>query len=658
MNAVHLLVEEWVDRQPDQCAVRDAVTNREVTYRQLWQHSGHLADQLQARGVERGDFVGLAMHRSVDLIVAMLGILRAGAAYLPLDAHAPADRIAMMLTEADVRLVVEAPGTGATGGRSPTGVAPTRGPDCDRSLAPANADDTSVSVSGDSPAYVAFTSGSTGRPKGVVVPHRAVVRLVTSPNYCTIAPGDRVANSSNPAFDATTFEVWNTLTAGGTLVVLPTVTDLPLDSWVDLIRAERITTMFLTTSLFHMVARERPTAFRTVDTLIVGGEQLELAAARRVLEQTAATAADQRLRPDRDHDVRHLVRVHGRQPGRTRARPDRLRAAEHEAARARRGPPPGRAGRAGRAVRRRSRRRTRLPAPSRSSPRRSSCRSRRSTVSRPGRCTAPETSYAQLPSGALELLGRRDRQIKLRGFRIELEEIERAAVETGLVDSAFVEKVGQGPSATLVGFVLPAESAPSQPADLSARLLAELAQRLPAYMIPARWNVLAELPLGPTGKVDRAALMAHVVNASQDVEAAGDDDDPALAGLRAIWQDVLGLAEIRDSENFIELGGNSILAVQTALPRPRPVGHRARAQRRASGPIPGRPGAARPRAGPASPPSTPTARSIPPPALRRCRWRRSGSGSCTSSPRTARSTTSRSSSACADGSTSARCNAR
>jgi non-ribosomal peptide synthetase component F len=124
-------------------------------------------------------------------------------------------------------------------------------------------DNTSVSVSGEDPAYVAFTSGSTGRPKGVVVPHRAVVRLVMSPNYCTIAPGDRVANLSNPAFDATTFEVWSTLASGGTLVVLPSVSELSLDRWVDIVRAERITTMFLTTSLFHMVARERPTAFHT-----------------------------------------------------------------------------------------------------------------------------------------------------------------------------------------------------------------------------------------------------------------------------------------------------------------------------------------------------------------------------------------------------------
>ena len=288
MNALHLLIEEWVDRQPDACAVRDASTNRELTFRQLWQHSGHLADQLRARGVKRGDFVGIAMHRSVDMIVGVLGIIRAGAAYLALDAHAPVDRIAMMLADADVRLVVEA--HACTGGPAhrwqlPEGIHRLAVPTAIGSTLSGEPDHTTVSVSGSSPAYVAYTSGSTGRPKGVVVPHRAVIRLVMSPNYCTIAPGDRVANSSNPAFDATTFEVWSTLTAGGTLVVLPPVTDLPLDSWVDMIRAERIATMFLTTSLFHMVARERPTAFRTVDTLIVGGEQLEFAAVRRVSQK-------------------------------------------------------------------------------------------------------------------------------------------------------------------------------------------------------------------------------------------------------------------------------------------------------------------------------------------------------------------------------------
>ncbi|MET3807849.1 non-ribosomal peptide synthetase component F [Nakamurella sp. UYEF19] len=110
MNAVHLIVQEWCRQQPDACAVRDASTHRELTFRQLWQLSGSVAHQLEARGVRRGDVIGLAVPRSVDLVVGMLGILRAGAAYLALDAQAPVDRIAIMLAEAGVKVVLEAPG--------------------------------------------------------------------------------------------------------------------------------------------------------------------------------------------------------------------------------------------------------------------------------------------------------------------------------------------------------------------------------------------------------------------------------------------------------------------------------------------------------------------------------------------------------------------
>ena len=280
-----------------------------------------------------------------------------------------------------------------------------------------------------------------------------------SPNYCTIAPGDRVANSSNPAFDATTFEVWSTLTAGGTLVVLPPVTELPLDSWVDLIRAERITTMFLTTSLFHMVAQGTANSVphrRHLDRrrrTAGAGRSSPGARAR------TATAAGQRLRPDRDHDIRHLVRVHARQPGRTRARADRLRAAEHAPVRARRGPPPGRSRGSPASCASAARGCPRLPAPSRSSPRRSSCRSRRWTVSRPGRCTAPETWYEQLPSGALETArtaGPADQAPRLPD-RAGGDRAGRGRHRSGGLPPSW-RRSGKARPRSLVGFVLPAES--------------------------------------------------------------------------------------------------------------------------------------------------------------------------------------------------------
>ncbi|HEX5996247.1 MAG TPA: AMP-binding protein, partial [Jiangellales bacterium] len=261
-DGVHDLVSRWVVSRPDACAVQDVASStappRELTYRELWRHAGWLAEELSGRGVGRGDLVAVAIDRSVDLVVALLGIVRAGAAYLPLDSYAPPDRIATILADSRTELVVCAADPGAARDRlaalhvdARRVPVPMAGPDAV----------TSVTVTAHDPVYVAFTSGSTGRPKGVVVPHRAVKRLVVAPNYCVIAPGDRVANLSNPAFDATTFEIWSTLAAGGTVVVFPSLSTLGLDDWSARVRVENITTMFLTTSLFHTVAWERPGAF-------------------------------------------------------------------------------------------------------------------------------------------------------------------------------------------------------------------------------------------------------------------------------------------------------------------------------------------------------------------------------------------------------------
>jgi len=159
----------------------------------------------------------------------------------------------------------------------------------------------------------------------------------------------------------------------------------------------------------------------------------------------------------------------------------------------------------------------------------------------------------QLRTGAIELLGRLDRQVKLRGFRIELEEIERAVLTCAPCDEAVIEKIGDGPAAFLAAFVSPAS------VDVQA-LAARLATRLPAYMLPARWTTLDELPFGLTGKLDRAQLRA-MATPQPDVR-----HEPAQVGhdVLDIWRDVLGVPAVRLSDNFLDLGGNSLLAVQVA----------------------------------------------------------------------------------------------
>ncbi|MEV3987622.1 non-ribosomal peptide synthetase [Streptomyces sp. NPDC049837] len=577
---VHHLVAAHVAQHPHSRAVHDPGAGTSLTYQELWDRAGSTAATLAELGVGHGDLVAVDLDRSADLVVALLGIARAGAAYLPLDGHAPPDRVAAVLADAAVRAVV----VGAADARRsrPLDVAPaTPVLTVPRTAARPGTPVPHAAVDGDAPFYVAYTSGSTGTPKGVVVPHRAVRRLVTGATYCTIGPDDRVGHAANPAFDATTFEIWGALTAGATLVVLPSVVELPLDRWVELIRAEGITTLFLTTSLFHMVAREAPAALGSLRTLVVGGEQLELSAVRRVLaeappgrlvngygptettvfatyfdcteeslagrdrvpigyalQQTELHVLDARLRPVAPGSTGELC-VGG--PG---VATGYLGQPERTAASFVPYPPEG---------------------------------PDRSLVYRTG------DLVRRLPDGALELVGRADRQVKLRGFRIELEEIERAAMATGLTDAAFVEKTGEGPDARLVGaFLAPGGGAagggsagggapgPGTPGDAAARLTSALSATLPSYMLPAQWLVLDTLPIGPTGKADRRAVQRLVESlpaggAEGRAAASGADDDAVTDRIARVWSELLNAPSVGPADDFLTLGGNSILATQASF---------------------------------------------------------------------------------------------
>jgi amino acid adenylation domain-containing protein len=573
-------VHPWVRRQPSAVAVHDPGTGESLSYKRLWERAGELADGLIRSGIGRGDVVAVALGRSVGLVVAQLAILRAGAAYLPLDDHAPPDRIAGMLTEAGVRLTVTAGDTD----RLPPDARRLHLPstmdrhqsqvdgqlsEVDGQLSEVEGRAAEPSVGADDPAYVMYTSGSTGRPKGVLVPHRAVLRLAVEPNYCVIEPGDRVAHGSNPAFDASTFEVWSTLVAGGTVVVFPSAAALTVADWMALIARERITTTFLTTSLFHAMARERPDAFGALRNLVVGGEQLDLATVRRVLAaappgrlvngygptETTTFAAYYECTAD---SLAGLDRIPVGYPlqNTTLYVLDEVLAAVPDSATGELcvGGPGVALGYAGR--------------PDLTAER---------FVTGPGGVPVYRTGdlARTLRGGAIEVLGRRDRQVKLRGFRIELAEIEQAALATGLLDAAFVEKVGDGPDAGLVGFLLPRADLTDH-GELTERLAGLLGQRLPAYMVPARWRVLDRLPLGPTGKTDRAQLLALLDRPAEPpapaapagpagpAGTAGAAGDGVGAAIGRIWADVLAVPSVAAGDNFLDLGGNSITAVQAA----------------------------------------------------------------------------------------------
>lgn len=523
-TGVAALVARWCTRTPNAPAVVTPGDHRTLTYRELWDRSGRVARELADRGVGPGAVVAAGMGRSIELVVALLGIVRAGAAYLALDAKAPPERTAEVLADAGVHVVLD-------------------------DVPPGEADFADVPVNGDDPCHVIYTSGSTGRPKGVLVPHRAVVSLVEEPTFCTFSPGDRMALAANPAFDAFTFELWGTLAAGGTIVVLPDVADLGLDRWADLIVSARLDGLLLTTSVFHLVARERPTAFGTLDTLLFGGEQADSALIRRVLTEappgrvvnvygptettTLATTLDCTL---------DSVPAHERTPVGYAIQDTTLSVVDDEL----RPVPDGEVGElyiggAGVAL-------GYLGQPDLTAERFvTGPAGDGSTVYKTG------DLVRRRADGALEVIGRRDRQVKIRGYRIELDEVEVAAKATGLVTAAVVETVGEGHAVRLAGFVLPAT------AD-TAELARRLADRLPSYMLPTRWITLDELPLQSVGKVDRARLV-ELVTAEEPPTEHEDEVGGAVAG---VWRELLGVPAVRDGDNFFDLGGNSLLAVQIA----------------------------------------------------------------------------------------------
>lgn len=524
-----------------------------LTYDELWQRAGWLAALLATNGVQKGDLVALDLPRCTDLVVAMLGVVRAGAAYLPLDALAPAERVATIIAEAGVRVALGVPA------HSRIQASDVRVLEVPHQPCGERAPD--VSIAGSDPIYVTYTSGSTGRPKGVVIAHQGVSLLVSNPDYFTIAAGERVANLGNPAFDISTMEIWQTLTAGATVVPFPQFTDLGMDEWLALLHAEGISTMFLTTSLFHTIAWERPEAFGNLRNLLVGGEQLELAAVRQALSAGAPGRLVNAYGPTEATvlatffactaqslaDVERVPIGSASQQAELFVLDEQLRPL-----------PPGEIGELCLGG-------PRLALGYLNRPELTDERFVIEAVSG-RRIYRTGDLVRQLPTGALEMLGRQDRQVKLRGFRIELEEIERLAMATGLVGAAFVEKAGEGASATLVGFARPAHGA-SAGGELPGQLSARLHAQLPDYMVPSRWIVLSELPLTATGKADRRAMRAMLEQEHAAAAPGGADTwptDPLATELRAILLEILGTAQLASEAGFVASGGNSILAMRTA----------------------------------------------------------------------------------------------
>ncbi|HEX2081842.1 MAG TPA: amino acid adenylation domain-containing protein, partial [Longimicrobium sp.] len=555
-----------------------------LTYAELDARANRLARHLARAGVGPDHRVGVLLERGVELIVAILAVLKAGGCYVPLDPAYPAERLALMLADAGVRVLLTR-SAHAAALRAP-GVAVMRLDQAADALARESAEPVRSGAAAENLAYIVYTSGSTGRPKGVMVNHRTVVQLVVETDYVRFGPGDRIAQASNASFDALAFETWGALLNGATLVGIDRDVLLAPSALRETLRAEGITTLYQTTALLNQLSREEPGIFAPLREVLFGGQQVDADAVRRILaaggpgrllhmygptettawcscepvEEVAEDALTVSVgRPTGNQRIYLLdaalqpaplgipgeayvggggvVRGYLDRPGLTAERflPDPF-AAE-----------PG-----ARMYRTGDRMRWKENAPVRE------CVSAVAGDSREGaheQRNQPPFTHALTHSRthALEFIGRVDEQVKIRGFRIEPGEVESVLSAHPAVREARVVVRQDGPGEKrLVAYVV-------GEADADA-LRAHLRRSLPEYMVPAAFVGMPSLPLTPNGKLDTKALPAPELGSAEDrYQPPRTQTEEVLAG---IWGDVLGVARVGVADSFFELGGHSLLATR------------------------------------------------------------------------------------------------
>lgn len=539
------LFADQVRRRPHSTALR--FRDEDMTYAQLDERAERLARRLRALGVGQESIVGVSVERSFEMVVALVAILKAGGAYLPMHPNEPAERFRYMLAQAGARILLTHE---QVAGGLPELDVTVLSLDDDPA---AEADDAAPAEPGnvaDSLAYICYTSGSTGQPKGVSVPHRGVVRLVRDGDYADFGPDETFLQLCALTFDPATFEIWGALCNGGRLVIYPPGT-LSLEELADTVEQEKVTTLWLTTGLFHRVVEGHLDRLGGLRQLLAGGDVLSPAHVNRVhatfpelrlvngygpTENTCFTTCHQVTGP-----VSETVPI-GRAVTDTR-----VYVLDEKLAPV----PDGEWGllyTAGGGL-------------------------ARGYLGRPGytaeRFLADpfhpgERMYAigdvvrRGPDGVLEFRGRVDDQVKVGGYRVELGEIVAVlAGHAGVKEAVVVARDDLTPGEkVLVAYVVPDD----RHDNLVPELRFALHQRLPGHMDPSAIVLMDEFPLTRNGKIDRRALPAPAYM-PRIVETEYTAPRTPLEGLLAdVWADALGVERVGVYDDFFDIGGNSLVA--------------------------------------------------------------------------------------------------
>ncbi len=567
--SVAALFEQQAARYPEAIAL--VCDTLHLSYAALNRRANQLAHYLRACGIGPELAVGLCAPRSPEVLIGMLAIVKAGGVYVPLDPAAPAERLAFMLQDAGVRIVLCSDQTREqlAGAVAAAGAAPLLISLSDwAQFAQAPDHNPAQNATPDHLIYIMYTSGSSGQPKGVRVTQRNVVRLVQATDYADLSAAEVFFQFAPLAFDAATFEIWGSLLNAARLVLPPALESL--EALGQLLDQYAVTTLWLTAGLFHQMVESNLSALAGLRQLLAGGDALSLVHVQQLLHALPNC---------------RLINGYGPTEGTTFSCCQTLTLADLRAGSVPIGGPiantqvyvldrflqplpigvPGELYIAGDGLARDYLNRPALTAahfvPNPFAGLESPVATNGASSSSPGRSSRLYKTGDLVrwrPDGRLEFLGRSDQQVKIRGFRVEPGEIAARLHEHPAVQQALVLARADLPGdKRLVAYIVPSDT-PVLPSDLRTFLQA----RLPDYMIPAAFVLLDAFPLTPNGKVDQRRLPSPDWGQMAVAEEYALPRTPLEELLASIWSQVLGMERIGIHDSFFDLGGHSLLATR------------------------------------------------------------------------------------------------